>query len=365
MNWPGLMRAQVRHSLRKSRKMTEKDKGDVFGIAPAVAKRLVEWADEKRKLAAARQEKFDERDGVIDQIREAKLSLLDTSGDRKPISQKDLDSLKAECYDVLEEIKEYDRQIKYLTTQIDSTLCDPKKRSQEVTDPDVLGPVKAPAPEPKRHKDDGQQMLASADRPPSDGSESNDIMAIDEADTAKLADYNGVPNGEPATWLGRRWDVEPFGRKQKLDAEIGGKWFATTDQVGEVAIKAKLATPKALLDEVTIVYFGEGSKEWRREVIDFEVASFLVQEAARQHLREPSAAFRDFLAQFAKEGMFESLGLISPLARAIAEKDRDLKGTGDGTKDAPAGPQGGSAGQSKKREAAAKPKGGKGTKKAA
>ncbi len=334
--------------------MADKDANSkaVGGIAPKVAQRLCEWADLEGKYSKEREEKFVERDGIEDQIRECE-------------AEDEKRELKEQWYDVVKDIEELGRQIKYLNQQINKTLRDPKTRSQEVIDADVLGTLVAPKPEPKRHKDDGQQMLASADQPPSYGSESNDIMAIDEADSAMLADYKGVPNGEPATWLGRRWDVEPFGRKQKLDAEIGGKWFATTDQVGEVAIKAKLATPTALLNEVTLAYLGSEANGWDGAALNIDVARFLVQEAARQHLREPSATFRDFLAAFVTEGNLATLRMFSPLAAAIAEKDRDLKGTGDGTKDAPAGPQGGSAGQSKKREAAAKAKGGKGTKKAA
>jgi len=333
--------------------MTDNEvKSDQFGIAPKVAKRLCEWADLEGKYSKEREEKFVERDGIEDQIRECS-------------DEQEKRELKEQWYDVVKDIEELGRQIKYLNQQINKTLRDPKTRSQEVIDPDVLGTLVAPKPEPKKHKDDGQQMLASADRPPSDGSESDDIMEIDEADSAMLADYAGVPTAGPIpSWMTKRWDEAPFGRKQKLDVEIGGKWFATTDQVGEAAIKFKLATPKAMLDEVTLAFLGE-AKGWTGGDQPFGVARFLVQEAARQHLREPSATFAGFLAAFVAEGKLETLRDISPLAAAIAEKERDLAGTGDGTKDAPAGPQGGSAGQAKKREAAAKSRGGKGSKKAA
>lgn len=340
--------------------MPERDKkGDVFGIAPAVARRLVEWADEKRTLAAEREEKFKERDGVIDQIREAKL------GDGKGnVDDKHLEELKAEAYDVIESIKELDRALKYLTTKIDATLCDPKIRSQDVTDPDVLGPVKVPPPETKRAKDDGQLMIDSADKPPASRGSLEDVFEIDEADSALLGDYEGFGKAQPAaTWTSHRWDSAPFDRKRKLDVELGGRWYATTDQVGGAALKVQIATPKALLDELTLVFVA-GQHEWRDETLSLDAARFLLNECARHHLREPSATFGGFCSAFVAEGKLDVLRDLSPLAAAIAERDREIAGEGDGTLEAPAGPQGGGSGQAKKRAAAAKA-GGKGRKKAA
>jgi len=326
--------------------MKEKKKdGDVFGIAPAVAKRLCEWADLEGTYSKEREEKFVERDGLRDQINQCE------DDDEKQ-------ELKAQCFDVETAIAELARQIKYMNQQINRTLRDQKLRSQEVIDADVLGPLYAPKPEPKKHDDDPDQGKLG------DGYANSDAKplgfepeAMTDADAQRLSEYTGPSDHEPV-WTSRAWNEAPVADPdaQPLKLEIRGKYVDRWDDVQAMAHTDDIDTPTALF---VLIARAVKAKQALDNFINLRLAAFLLDRVCRVHLQYPSPVVRDGLLIVGKSGLIDTIRRISPLAAAVYERERDIAGKGDGTATAPDGPQGGSSGRARKRDEAANRKEGK------
>jgi len=317
-----------------------KKEADTFGIAPAVAKRLCEWADLEGTYSKEREEKFVECDGLRDQIAECE-------------DEFEKQELKVQCFDVETEISELARQIKYTNQQINKTLRDQKLRSQEVIDADVLGPLYAPKPEPKKHDDDDPDQgklgdgYSDADAKPL-GFEPS---AMTDADAKLLAEHAGPSDHEPA-WTSSKWNESPMAdpEAQPLKLEIRGKYVDRWDDVQAMAKTDDIDTPTALF---VLIARAVKAKQALDNFINLRLAAFLLDRVCRVHLQYPSIVVRDGLLIVGKSALIDTIRRISPLAAAVYERERDIAGKGDGTETAPTGPRGGSASQARKRDEAA------------
>jgi len=319
-----------------------KKEADTFGIAPAVAKRLCEWADLEAKYSKERQEKFNERDNIADQIAEC-----EDPDERKELAEQHFDVVKA--------IDSLAREIKHCNQQINGVLRDQAKRSQDVIDADILGPLYAPKPEPKKHQDDGdpnQQTFASGGNGATAPSELGFTPeAMTEADAVTIAAYAGQEQADDAKWPSRKWNEEPIAdaSAQPLKLEIRGKYVDRWDDVAAMAMQECVATPTDLF---VAMAKAAKAKHALANYMPLRLAAFLLDRACRLHIAQPSSVIRDGLLALGKTTMIDAIRVLSPFAAAVYERERDLSGTGDGTDTAPAGPRGGSASQARKRDEA-------------
>lgn len=318
-----------------------KKEADTFGIAPAVAKRLCEWADLEAKCSKERQEKFVERDGIADQIAEC-----EDPEERKELAEQHFDVVKA--------IDNLAREIKHCNQQINGTLRDQAKRSQDVIDPDILGPLYAPKPEPKKHHDDDPDQgklgdgYASAEAKPLGFTPE----PMTEADAVTIGAYAGQEQADDAAWPSCKWNEEPIAdaAAQPLKLEIRGKYVDRWDDVAAIASQDCVGTPTELF---VAMAKAAKSKHALENYMNLRLAAFLLDRACRLHIAQPSNTIRDGLLAIGKTPIMDTIRAISPFAAAVYERERDLAGTGDGTDTAPKEPRGGSASQARKRDEAA------------
>lgn len=238
------------------------------------------------------------------------------------------------------------------TWQADSTVLPevPKKSKAE--------------PDESTSDSNGAEGGAKPDDGDTDEADSDtEAKELTESDAIAISKYRGAratkSHEDPAKWVSGRFDEKPFADPSlnplKLKAD-GGFYIDLFEDLHSYAKSNDVENPAALLKRIIVNY---AARRPLFDSLDAKVGTFILDWTCRLQMLEPSTTVASFL-MFASDGdTIAAIRKVSPLCAALAEREREVMGKGDGTESAPKGPQGGGAGQARKRGEAAARKPGK------
>jgi len=326
-------------------------------------------------LRKCRKFRLDLKSGLDDLLKQRK----DLEGQIDEIGYKDKDSdefrnLAADLLVTQRKIEHHRNAIQKYADRADEIIDEDAQGTLHDDDVDIDDPKSLFAQMTKQQREDAKakheertkkeeadkQQDVDGQMPLGDVAEKDDLgfspEAMTERDAELIAAHRGPGKKDPS-WIAKSWAEEPIAdaSAQPLKLEVGGKYIDRFEDVNFIAQSAGIENPTHLM-----VLLVKAAKEGKQlsSYIDLRLAAFLVDRVCRLQLIEPSIVVRDALLAIGRSGLIETVRRISPLAAAVYESERDLAGKGDGTDNAPTGPQGGSASRTRKRDEAANRKAG-------